>query len=122
MQKNKGITYASRQLKKHEQNYPMHDLELAAIVFTLKIWRHYLYSQSCEIYTDHKSLKYIFDQRDLNLRQRKWLKLLKDYDCTILYYPDKANVIADALSRKSMGSLAHIAIQKRQMVREVKIV
>ena len=120
MQKNKVIAYASRQLKKHEWNYPTHDLELAAIVFTLKIWRHYLYGQSCEIYTDHKSLKYIFDQRDLNLRQRRWLELLKDYDCTILYHLDKANVVADALSRKFMGSLAHIAVQKRHMVLEVR--
>ena len=114
------IAYASRQLKKHEQNYPTHDLELAAIVFALKIWRHYLYGQSCEIYTDHKSLKYIFDQRDLNLRQRRWLELLKDYDCTILYHPGKANVVADALNRKSMGSLAYIAVQRRHMVREVR--
>ena len=79
-----------------------------------------MYGQSCEIYTDHKSLKYIFDQRDLNLRQRRWLELLKYYDCTILYHPGKANVIADALSRKSMGSLAHIAVQKRHIVREVR--
>ena len=83
-------------------------------VFVLKIWRHYLHGKSCEIYTDHKSLKYIFDQRDLNLRQRRWLKLLKDYDYTIHYHPGKANVITDALSRNSMGSLAHIAVQKRQ--------
>ena len=113
MQKNKVIAYVSRQLKKYEQNYPTHDLELAAIVFALKIWRHYLYGQSCDIYTDHKSLKYIFDQRDLNLRQIRWLELLKDYDCIILYHPGKANVVADALSRKFMGNLAHIAIQKR---------
>ena len=99
----------------------MHDLELAAIIFALKIWRHYLYGQSCEIYTDHKSLKYIFDQRDLNLRQRRWFELLKDYDYIILYHLGKANIVVDAVSRKSMGSLAHIAVQKRQMVREVKI-
>ena len=98
----------------------MHDFELVAIVFALKIWRYYLYGQSCEIYMDNKSLKYIFDQRDLNLRQTRWLELFKDYDCTILYYPGRANVVADALSRKSMGSLAHIAVQKRQMVREVR--
>ena len=120
MQKNKVIAYTSWQLKKHENNYPTHDLKLAAIIFALKIWRHYLYGQSCEIYTDHKSLKYIFDQWDLNLRQRRWLELLKDYDCIILYHPGKANVVADALSRKSMGSLAHIAVQKRHMVREVR--
>ena len=120
MQKNKVIAYASRQLKKHEQNYPTHDLELAAIVFALKIWRHYLYGQSCEIYTDHKSLKYIFDQHDLNLRQKRWLELLKDYDCTILYHPSKANVVANALSRKSMGSLTHVSVHQRPLAKEVR--
>ena len=78
------IAYASRQLKKHEQNYPTHDLELAAVIFALKIWRHYLYGETCEIYTDHKSLKYILDQKDLNMRQRRWVELLKDYDYSIL--------------------------------------
>ena len=92
-------------MKKHEQNYPTHDLEMAAVVFALEIWRHYLYGVTCEIYTDHKSLKYIFQQRDLNLRQRRWLELLKDYDCSILYHPGKANVVADALSRKSAGPI-----------------
>ncbi|XP_055960628.1 uncharacterized protein LOC126668448 [Mercurialis annua] len=87
MQHGQVIAYASRQLKKHEVNYPTHDLELAAVVFALKIWRHYLYGATCEIFTDHKSLKYIFDQRELNLRQRRWLELLKDYDCTIQYHP-----------------------------------
>ncbi|EOY32249.1 CCHC-type integrase [Theobroma cacao] len=119
MQHGKVIAYASRQLKRHEQNYPIHDLEMAAIVFALKIWRHYLYGETCEIYTDHKSLKYIFQQRDLDLRQRRWMELLKDYDCTILYHPGKANVVADALSRKSMGSLAHISIGRRSLVREI---
>jgi len=107
MQHGKVIAYASWQLKKHEQNYPTHDLEMAAVIFALKIWRHYLYGETCEIFTDHKSLKYIFQQRDLNLRQRRWTELLKDYDCTIQYHPGKANVVADALSRKSSGSLAH---------------
>ncbi|EOY08454.1 DNA/RNA polymerases superfamily protein [Theobroma cacao] len=107
------------QLKRHEQNYPIHDLEMAAIVFALKIWRHYLYGETCEIYTDHKSLKYIFQQRDLNLRQRRWMELLKDYDCTILYHPGKASVVADALGQKSMGSLAHISICRRSLVREI---
>ncbi|WRX31000.1 Reverse transcriptase [Theobroma cacao] len=83
-----------------------------------KIWRHYLYGETCEIYTDHKSLKYIFQQRDLNLRQRRWMELLKDYDCTILYHPGKANVVVDALSRKSMGSLAHISVDRRSLIRE----
>ena len=100
MQNDKVIAYASRQLKPHEQRYPTHDLELAAIVFALKIWRHYLYGEKCEIYTDHKSLKYIFTQKELNMRQRRWLELIKDYDCTINYHPGKANVVADALSRK----------------------
>ena len=92
MQHDKVIAYASRQLKIHEQKYPTHDLELAAIVFALKIWRHYLYGEKCEIYTDHKSLKYIFTQKELNMRQRRWLELIKDYDCTINYHPWKANV------------------------------
>ena len=94
----------------HERNYPTHDLELAAVVFALKQWRHYLYGVKCEVYTDHRSLKYVFTQKDLNLRQRRWMELLKDYDITILYHPGKTNVVADALSRKagSMGSLAHL--------------
>ncbi|KAL8089701.1 hypothetical protein AgCh_039255 [Apium graveolens] len=100
MQHEKVITYASRQLKPHEQKYHTHDLELAAIVFALKIWRHYLYGEKCEIFTDHKSLKYIFTQKELNMRQRRWLELIKDYDCSINYHPGKANVVADALSRK----------------------
>ncbi|KAL8094138.1 hypothetical protein AgCh_035848 [Apium graveolens] len=100
MQHDKVIAYASRQLKPLEQKYPTHDLELAAIVFALKIRRHYLYGEKCEIYTDHKSLKHIFTQKELNMRQRRWLELIKDYDCTIIYHPGKANVVADALSRK----------------------
>ncbi|KAL9258971.1 Retrovirus-related Pol polyprotein from transposon 17.6-like protein, partial [Drosera capensis] len=99
MQHDKVITYASRQLKPYEINYPTHDLELAAVVFSLKIWRHYLYGVSCRIYTDHKSLKYILTQKELNIRQRRWLELLKDYDLDIQYHPGKANVVADALSR-----------------------
>nr|GFC22236.1 retrotransposon protein, putative, Ty3-gypsy subclass [Tanacetum cinerariifolium] len=101
MQHGKVIAYASRQLKPYEVNYHTHDLELAAVVFVLKIWRHYLYGESCDIFTDHKSLKYIFTQRELNMRQRRWLELLKDYDTNIQYHPGKANVVADALSRKS---------------------
>ncbi|KAI0505077.1 hypothetical protein KFK09_016034 [Dendrobium nobile] len=104
MQHGQVIAYASRQLKPHEKNYPTHDLELASVVFALKIWRHYLYGVRCEIFTDHKSLKYIFTQKDLNLRQRRWLELIKDYDLTIQYQPGKANVVADALSRKSSRS------------------
>jgi hypothetical protein len=81
------IAYGSRQLRKHEGNYPTHDLELAAVVFALKSWRHYLYDEACDIYTDHKSLKYIFTQKELNLRQRRWLELIKDYDLSIHYHP-----------------------------------
>jgi len=101
MQEGHVIAYASRQLRKHEQNYPTHDLELAAVVHALKIWRHYLLGHRCQIYTDHKSLKYIFTQNDLSLRQRRWLELIKDYDLEIHYHPGKANVVADVLSRKS---------------------
>jgi hypothetical protein len=101
MQDGKVVAYASRQLKPHKQNYPTHDLEFAAVVHALKIWRHYLIGNKCEIYTDHKSLKYIFTQPDLNLRQRRWLELVKDYNLEIHYHPGKANVVADALSRKS---------------------
>ena len=106
MQDGKVVAYASRQLKPHEQNYPTHDLELAAVVFALKIWRHYLYGEKCRIYTDHKSLKYLLTQKDLNLRQRRWLELLKDYDCIIDYHPGKANIVADALSRKTMVAMS----------------
>ncbi|KAL4033109.1 hypothetical protein IC575_006195 [Cucumis melo] len=101
MQQGKVVAYASRQLKSHEQNYPTHDLGLAAVVFALKIWRHYLYGEKIQIFTDHKSLKYFFTQKELNMRQRRWLELVKDYDSEILYHPGKANVVADALSRKS---------------------
>nr|GEW88090.1 reverse transcriptase [Tanacetum cinerariifolium] len=111
MQHGKVIAYASRQQKPYEVNYPTHDLELAAVIFALKIWRHYLYGESCDIFTDHKSLKYIFTQRDLNMRQRRWLELLKDYDTNIQYHPGKANVVADALSKKS-GMVAGIKVEE----------
>ncbi|WVZ58693.1 hypothetical protein U9M48_008935, partial [Paspalum notatum var. saurae] len=100
MQDGKVIAYASRKLKDHEQNYPTHDLELAAVVHALKIWRHYLLGNKCQIFTDHKSLKYISTQADLNMRQRRWLELIKHYVLEIHYHPGKANVVADALSRK----------------------
>ena len=108
MQNDRVIAYASRQLKKHEENYPTHNLKLAAVVFALKIWRHYLYSAPCRIFTDHKSLQYIFTQKELNLRQRRWLELIKDYDWTIEYHPRKANVVADALSRQPESSFSHM--------------
>ena len=114
MQEGKVVAYASRQLKSHEKNYPTHDLELAAIVLALKIWRHYLYGEKCFIYTDHKSLKYLPSQRELNLRQRRRMELIKDYDCVIDYHPGKASVVADALSRKSIQTLrvlnAHFSV------------
>jgi hypothetical protein len=101
MQENWVIAYASRALRPHEKNYPTHDLELAAVVHALKMWRHYLMGTRCNIFTDHKSLKYIFTQSDLNMRQRRWLELIKDYDLEVHYHPGKANVVADALSRKA---------------------
>ncbi|GJY50587.1 putative reverse transcriptase domain-containing protein [Tanacetum coccineum] len=100
MQREKVIAYASRQLKVHEKNYTTHDLELGSVVFALKIWRYYLYETRCTVFTDHKSLQHILDQKELNMRQRRWLELLSDYDCDIRYHPGKANVVADALSRK----------------------
>ncbi|GJW31315.1 putative reverse transcriptase domain-containing protein [Tanacetum coccineum] len=105
MQREKVISYASRQLKIHEKNYTTHDLELGAVVFALKIWRHYLYGTKCTVFTDHKSLQHILDQKELNMRQRRWLELLSDYDCEIRYHPGKANVVADALSRKEREPL-----------------
>ncbi|KAJ0927415.1 putative nucleotidyltransferase, Ribonuclease H [Helianthus annuus] len=96
MQRDKVIAYASRQLKIHEKNYTTHDLELGAVVFVLKIWRHYLYGTKCTIYTDHMSLQHIFNQRELNMRQRRWVELLNDYDCEIRYHPGKANVVVGA--------------------------
>ncbi|GJV66217.1 reverse transcriptase domain-containing protein [Tanacetum coccineum] len=99
MQRMKVIAYSSRQLKIHEKNYTTHDLELGAVVFALKIWRHYLYDTKCVVFTDHKSLQHILDQKDLNMRQRRWIELLSDYDYEIRYHPRKANVVADALSR-----------------------
>ncbi|GJU27174.1 putative reverse transcriptase domain-containing protein [Tanacetum coccineum] len=95
----KVIVYASRQLKIHEKKYTTHDLELGLVVFALKIWRHYLYGTKCAVFTDHKSLQHILDQKELNMRQRRWLELLSDYDCDIRYHLGKANVVADALSR-----------------------
>ncbi|GJX73867.1 putative reverse transcriptase domain-containing protein [Tanacetum coccineum] len=100
MQREKVIAYASQQLKVYEKNYTTHDLELGAVVFALKIWRHYLYGTKCTVFTNHKSLQHILDQKELNMRQRRWLELLSDYDCDIRYHPGKENVVADALNRK----------------------
>jgi hypothetical protein len=120
IQNDKVIAYASHQLKDYEQNYPTHDLELPAIVFALKIWRHYLYSKKCKIYTDHKSIKYLFTQNELNIRQMRWLELIKDYDCEINYHPGKANVVANALSRKSSIKLVNLSISQPQLIMELE--
>jgi hypothetical protein len=101
MQEGRVIAYASRQLRRHEEHYPTHDLELVVVVHALKIWHHYLLGNFCHIYTDHKSLKYIFTQSELNMRQMRWLELIKDYELEIHYHPGKVNVVADALSRKA---------------------
>jgi hypothetical protein len=120
MQDGHVIAYASRQLRKHELNYPTHDLELAAVVHALKIWRHYIMGTKCQVYTDHKSLKYIFTQKDLNLRQRRWLELIKDYDWEIHYHPGKANLVADALSRKEHVHSAVVAQLPNEIVEDFK--
>jgi hypothetical protein len=114
MQDGHVVAYASRQLRKHEEHYPTHDLELAAVVHALKIWRHYLIGKWREIYSDHKSLKYIFTQSDLNLRQRRWLELIKDYDLGIHYHPSKANVIADTLSQ--ISHLSKLVVEKMPFI------
>nr|GEZ11692.1 putative reverse transcriptase domain-containing protein [Tanacetum cinerariifolium] len=109
--KEKVIAYAYRQLKVHENNYTTHDLEHGAVVFSLKMWRHYLYGTKCIVFTDHKSLKHILDQKKLNMRQRHWLELLSDYDCEIRYHPGKANVVADALSRKERSKPLRVMLK-----------
>ena len=119
MQSGRVVAYGSRQLKNHEQNYPTHNMELAAVVFALKIWCHYLYGEQFEVYSDHKSLKYIFTQRDLNMRQRRWMEFLEDYDFTLHYHPGKENVVPDALSQKSWGALASIASREWWMLETV---
>nr|CAN61139.1 hypothetical protein VITISV_009489 [Vitis vinifera] len=120
MQHGRVVAYASRQLKPYERNYPTHDSELADVVFALKIWRHFLFGETCEIFTDHKSLKYLFSQKKLNMRQRRWIELLKDYDYIIQYHSRKANVVADALSRKSVGSLTAIRGCQRQLLEDLR--
>ncbi|KAM1011997.1 hypothetical protein FF1_047138 [Malus domestica] len=115
MQNGRVVAYASRQLKTHEKHYPTHDLELAAIIHALKIWRCYLYGSKFYVYSDHKSLKYLFTQRDLNLRQRRWMEYIKDYDFKLLYHPGKANVVADALSRKTRSTLSSLMLAENDM-------
>jgi hypothetical protein len=105
-------------LKIHEKNYPTHDLELGAVVHALKTWRHYLYGQKCDIYTNHKNLKYIFTQSELNMRQRRWLEFIKDYELEIHYHPGKANVVADALSRKSQVNMLAAHPMLYELVKE----
>jgi hypothetical protein len=114
------VLYASRQLRKHEENYPTHDLELAAVVHALKIWRHYLIGHRCEIYSGHKSLKYIFTQTDLNLRQHRWLELIKDCDIGINYHPGKANVVADTLSCKKYSNVTIVRRMRPELCREIR--
>ncbi|GFS40213.1 hypothetical protein Acr_00g0067210 [Actinidia rufa] len=115
----KVVAYASCQLKPHEKNYLTHDLELAAVVFALKNWRHYLYGEKFEVFSDHKSLKYIFTQRDLNLRQRWWMEYLEDYDFELLYHPGKANIVADAFSRKPRSTAASLAIHEWKILEQL---
>ena len=119
MQYGKVIAYASRKLMVHEKNYPTNDLQLEAVVFALKILRHYLYGVHVAVFTDHKSLRYVFTQKELNIRQRIWLDLLKDYDINILYHPSRANVVEDTLSSTTMGSVSHIDEAKKDLVKEV---
>nr|KYP44182.1 Retrovirus-related Pol polyprotein from transposon 297 family [Cajanus cajan] len=119
MQNRRVVAYASRQLKNHERNYPIHDLELASVVFALKIWRHYLYGARFNVFSDHKSLKYLFDQKELNMRQRRWMEFLKDYDFQWMYHPGRANVVADALSRKSIHMLS-MMMKELELVEEFR--
>ena len=115
MQDDKVIVYTSRQLKLHERNYPMHDLELATVVFTLKMWRHYFSGEKFKVCTDHKSLKYFFTQKELNMRQRRSLELIKDYGLEIPYHLSKANVIANALSRKKQVEVAAVITRQKEV-------
>ena len=119
MQRDKVISYVSRKLKVHEKNYPTHDLELPAMVFALKIWIKYLYGVHVYVFTNHKSLQYVFSQKELNLRQRRWIEFFQDYDMSVHYHPGKANVVADALSRLSKGSVAHVEEKRKDLVKDV---
>ena len=119
MQSGRVVVYGSRQLKNHKKNYHTHDLELAATVFALNIWRHYLYGEHFEVFSDHKSPIYIFTQWDLNMKQRRWMEFLEEYDFTLHYHLGKANVVVDVLSRKSREALANIASREWQMLQTV---
>ena len=119
MQSFKVIDYASRKLKVHEMNYPTHDLEIAAVVFALKIWRHYLYRVHVDVFTNHKIFRYVFTQKELNHRQRRWLEFIKDYYMSVHYLPRKASVVADALRRLSMGSVAYVEDENRELLKDV---
>jgi len=120
MQERKVATYALRQLEQHELNYPTHDLELVVVVFALKICRHYLYGARFEVFSDHKSLKYLFDQKELNMRQRRWMKFLKNYDFKLQYHPRKTNVIIDVFSRKSIHA-STIMVKELDMIESFKV-
>jgi hypothetical protein len=120
MQEGQVVSYASHQLRKHKENYPTHDLELASVVHALKIWRHYLIDHRCEIYSDHKSLKYVFTQTELNLRWHRWLELIKYYDVGINYHPGKANIVADTLSHKKHCSVAIARRMRPELRQEIR--
>src|SRR4051812_49076216 len=120
MQERKVIAYGSRQLRAHKDKYPTHDLELAAVIYAFKLWRHYLVGNRCEVYTNHQSLKYLFTQPDLNLRQQRWLNTIADFNMDISYTPGKANVMADALSRKAYCSELEVQVQQPHMYEELR--
>lgn len=119
IQNGQVIAHASRQLKVHERNFPTHDLKLAFVVFVLKIWRHYLFGSRFEVFNDHKSLKYLFDQKELNMRQGRWLELLKDYDFELSYHPGKANVVVDALTKKSLH-MSMLIVQEFELIEQFR--
>src|SRR4051812_46951451 len=116
VQGDRVVAFGSRQLKDHEKNYPTHDLELGSVVFALKTWRHYMYGENFVVFSDHKSLAYIFTQKELNMRQRRWLKYLADYTFTMHYHPGKANVVGDTLSRKSYATLASLLVHGQEII------
>ena len=119
MQNGRVVVDASRQLKTHERNYATHDLELAAIVFALKMWKHYLFGSKSEVFSDHENLKYLFNQKEINMNQRRWLEFLKDYDFELSYHLDKANVVVGALSRKSLH-ISALMVRKLDLVEKFR--